>query len=60
MIRTCAYTVKHVVNDSINYWNNQLWVTVGVDSVLQAIMKEVDTSGDGKIDKQEFSKYFSG
>ena len=39
--------------------NNQLSYTVGVDFVWQAIMKEVDTSGDGKIDKQEFSKYFS-
>jgi len=26
---------------------------------LQAIMKEVDTSGDGKISKAEFFKYFS-
>jgi len=41
-------------------WKIINWVTVGVDPVLQAIMKEVDTSGDGKIDKQEFSKYFCG
>ena len=26
--------------------------------VLQALMKAVDASGDGKIDKQEFFKFF--
>ena len=26
---------------------------------VQALMKAVDTSGDGKIDKNEFIKYFS-
>jgi len=31
---------------------------VNVDA-WQAIMKAVDTSGDGKIDKTEFFNYFS-
>ena len=34
-------------------------LTVGVDCLLQEMMKIVDTSGDGKIDKNEFIKFFS-
>jgi len=33
---------------------------VGVTFMSQAIIKEADTSGDGKIDKQELFKFLSG
>jgi Ca2+-binding EF-hand superfamily protein len=32
---------------------------VKVDDDVREILREVDTSGDGKIDKSEFFKYFS-
>lgn len=41
------------------------WQEMSVDDAkleadVAAIMKEVDTSGDGKIDKAEFFKYLAG
>jgi len=35
-------------------------VIIGVTFMLQEIIKEADTSGDGKIDKKELFKYLSG
>jgi len=35
-------------------------VIIGVTFMSQEIIKDVDTSGDGKLDKKEFLKYFSG